>query len=136
MTKYIFTAAALLLLATGCVSRQAVTIYGDKCEKISDAQMAHLVRYARFIMLNNVKKHKFNAVERRIIEKENPQVRFEYRGDCFGAMYIHWEAPARRLGICFDGDLNKQAPTSAMMIGTSDGSGVNTVNPDKTLRGR
>jgi hypothetical protein len=136
MTKYIFAAVALLFLAAGCVSRQAETVYGDKCEKISDSQAAHLVKYARYILLNNVRKHKFTAVEKRILENDIPQIRYEYRGDCFGSMYIQWETPTRRLGICFDGDLNKNAPASAMLIGASDGRTFNTTKPDKTQRGR
>lgn len=131
-----FIIFAALFLACGCVSRQTETIFGTKCKAISKEQQKHLISYARTALKKHAVKYKFSPQETMIITKEQPRLRFEYRGDCFGTMYVHWEAPTRKIGICFEGKLDLEMPFCAMMITPSDGTDFNTTPPDKTLRGR
>lgn len=128
--------ASGIFLNSGCISAPtATTVFGTPCRALSDSELATLVAYTRGSLKKNSQKYKFSPEEMRLINKEQPMIFVEYRGDCFGTLMIYWKTPTRRLGLRFENDFLAEFPSCAMIIGTNSGGHIG-VKPDKSRRGR
>lgn len=136
MKKLLFLSSLMLLIFTGCRSNTGTTIYGTECKVLSDNQINDLIRFSRKSLYKNAAKYKITAEELDIVRKTYPELRTEYRGDCYGTMLISWETPTRKLGIRLENHLDAEVPSCALAITTTDGKRAGTIQPNKTIRGR
>lgn len=136
MKHPIITALAMILLCGGCAAPDATTIFGDPCEALSAKQLSYLTGFSRTALKKNAVKYKFTREELDIVKNSEPRLRTEYRGNRYGTLFVLWDTPKRILGMRFEGKLDIEVPSCAMIIGSTDGSDVGAIQPDKTRRGR
>ena len=136
MKKFFLLSSLLMLILSGCSTPEGMTVYGTKCKVLSEDQTADLIRFCRKTLYKNAQKYKISPEEMNIIRKTEPDLRAEYRGDCYGTLLIAWETPSRKIGLRFENHLDAEIPSGALAIATSDGKNAGTIQPNKILRGR
>ena len=136
MKHPLISVLAILLLCCGCAAPTATTVFGDPCEALSEKQLTYLAGFSRTALKKNAVKYKFTQEELDIVKNTEPRLRTEYRGNRYGTLFVLWNTPKRILGMRFEGALDVEVPSCAMVIGSTDGSDVGSIQPDKTRRGR
>lgn len=133
----LFSLCAAIAFFSGCTSApRATTIFGTECRAMSEEEITRLINYTRAALKRHEKKYSFTDEEKKIIKKNRPQIFIEYRGDCYGTMFIYWKTPARRIGLRFEDHFNATPPSCAMILGSNNGEVSTGIKPDKTRRGR
>ena len=136
MKFFLFSTAAFLLLCSGCAAPQSTTIFGDPCEALTEKQFDYLIAFSRGAIKKNSAKYKITQEESNIVKNTPPRLQTEYRGNRYGTLFIIWDAPKRRIGMRFEGQLDIEMPSCALILGSTDGKHVGGIKPDKTRRGR
>ena len=127
--------ALIILSGFGCVSRTAVTTDGRKCRALPDSQIEYLTVMTRNAIIKNAAKHQISAKELNQIRNTPPDLKIQYRGDCFGTLYLTWETPFRVVGMRFEDHLDVRIPQCALILRGTDGKKFQNPPPDRKIPG-
>ncbi len=107
MKKYGYCIIICCLIAAASVlpgCRSGVTTDGRSCYELSGREKRRLVDFSRTALLQD-RKGLLRRGEANIIKRAEPELKIEYTGDKLGEASVSWEAPGRRIGIIFNGEL-------------------------------
>ena len=107
------TALALALSVAGC--RSKVVVNGKSYATLNEREERELVMLARETLIRNAKKLMAqDEVEE--IRRREPEIRIDYRGDCFGDAVVSWDLKRIKLEVVYEGELNDSDPRRRSLI--------------------
>ena len=115
MKKYVFPlfAVALAGILAGC--RNRIEVDGQHYDMLNEREVAEIVAFARATLEHNSPKlvRSSELVE---IKSQAPEVRINYRGDCYGDAAVIWDLADRKYEVVVDGELNETSPLKRNMM--------------------
>ena len=114
MKKYIralFVISALIL--SGC--RNRIEVNGQHYDMLNDEEIAGIIAFARAALEHNSPKL-VRPAELAEIKAREPELRINYRGDCYGDATVIWDLADRKYEVVVDGVLNETSPLKRNMM--------------------
>lgn len=115
MKKYILTLFAIPVLGilTGC--RNQIEVDGQHYDMLNEREVAEIVAFARATLEHNSPKlvRPSELVE---IKSKEPELKINYRGDCYGDATVIWDLADRKYEVVVDGELNETSPLKRNMM--------------------
>ena len=115
MKKYILTLFAIPVLGilTGC--RNQIEVDGQHYDMLNERETAEIVAFARAALEHNSPKlvRPSELVE---IKSKEPELKINYRGDCYGDATVIWDLTDRKYEVVVDGELNETSPLKRNMM--------------------
>ena len=115
MKKFAFFLFAVMAsgILAGCRSR--IEVDGQRYDMLNDREVAEIVAFARATLEHNSPKlvRSSELVE---IKSQAPEVRINYRGDCYGDATVIWDLADRKYEVVVDGELNETSPLKRNMM--------------------
>ena len=115
MKKYIFALLAIPVLSilTGC--RSQIEVDGQHYDMLNEREIAEIVAFARATLEHNAPKlvRPSELVE---IKSKEPELKINYRGDCYGDATAIWDLADRKYEVVVDGVLNETSPLKRNMM--------------------
>ena len=115
MKKYVFAlfAVAVSGILTGC--RNQIEVNGQHYDMLNERETAEIVAFARAALEHNSPKlvRPSELVE---IKKLDPELKINYRGDCYGDATVIWDLADRKYEVIVDGRLNETSPLKRSMM--------------------
>ena len=115
MKKFAFFLFAVMVsgILAGCRSR--IEVDGQRYDMLNDREVAEIVAFARATLEHNSPKlvRSSELVE---IKSKAPEVRINYRGDCYGDATVIWDLADRKYEVVVDGELNETSPLKRNMM--------------------
>ena len=114
MKKYIralFVISALIL--SGC--RNRIEVNGQHYDMLNDEEIAGIIAFARAALEHNSPKL-VRPAELAEIKVREPELRINYRGDCYGDATVIWDLADRKYEVVVDGVLNETSPLKRSMM--------------------
>ena len=115
MKKYVFSlfAVALAGILAGC--RNRIEVDGQHYDMLNEREVAEIVAFARATLEHNSPKlvRPSELVE---IKSREPELKINYRGDCYGDATVIWDLADRKYEVVVDGVLNETSPLKRNMM--------------------
>ena len=115
MKKYIWLLAAIpfLSILSGC--RNRIEVDGQHYDMLNEREIAEIVAFARATLEHNSPKlvRPSELVE---IKSREPELKINYRGDCYGDAVVIWDLADRKYEVVVDGVLNDTSPLKRNMM--------------------
>ena len=109
MKMLFLTAVAFfcVLGLTGC--RNQIEVDGQHYDMLNEREVAEIVAFARATLEHNSPKlvRPSELVE---IKSRAPELKINYRGDCYGDAIVIWDLADRKYEVVLDGRLNDTSP--------------------------
>ena len=105
----LFSAFAL----TGCRSR--IEVDGQHYDMLNEREVAGIVAFARAALEHNSPKL-VRPGELAEIKSREPELKINYRGDCYGDATVIWDLADRKYEVVVDGQLNETSPLKRNMM--------------------
>ena len=115
MKKYILALLAIPVLSiqTGC--RSQIEVNGQHYDMLNEREVAEIVVFAR-LMLENSGKDIVLPSDIVEIKTREPELKINYRGDCYGDATVIWDLTHRKYEVVVDGVLNETSPAKRNMM--------------------
>ena len=115
MQKYVFSlfAVALAGILAGC--RSQIEVDGQHYDMLNEREVAEIVAFARATLEHNSPKL-VRPAELVEIKAREPELRINYRGDCYGDATVIWDLADRKYEVVVDGQLNETSPLKRNMM--------------------
>lgn len=115
MKKYVFSlfAVAVSGLLAGC--RSQIEVDGQHYDMLNEREISEIVAFARATLEHNSPKlvRPSELVE---IKAKSPELKINYRGDCYGDAAVIWDLADRKYEVVVDGYLNETSPLKRNMM--------------------
>ena len=115
MKMLFLTAVAFfcVLGLTGC--RNQIEVDGQHYDMLNEREVAEIVAFARATLEHNSPKlvRPSELVE---IKSRAPELKINYRGDCYGDAIVIWDLADRKYEVVVDGELNETSPLKRNMM--------------------
>ena len=115
MKKLVFSlfAVAFAVILAGC--RSQIEVDGQHYDMLNDQEISEIVAFARATLEHNSPKlvRPSELVE---IKAKEPELRINYRGDCYGDATAIWDLADRKYEVVVDGVLNETSPLKRNMM--------------------
>ena len=109
------TAVAFLCVLglTGC--RNQIEVDGQHYDMLNEREIAEIVAFARATLEHNTPKlvRPSELIE---IKSKEPELKINYRGDCYGDAIVIWDLADRKYEVVVDGFLNETSPLKRNMM--------------------
>jgi len=129
--KKVLLAAVISAFASlfyGCAP--TVVVDGVRYTALTERQRAQMVAFCRRSIKLNAQ-GKLTRQEVAFIQRNEPEIKIQYTGDCYGYATVAWYLPTRTIDMKFAGDLLSERPH--VMLGISDPEAQRQgVLPDKS----
>ena len=96
-----------LLGVTGC--RNQIEVDGQSYDMLNEQEIAEIVAFARGTLEHNTPKL-VRPAELAEIKTTRPELKINYRGDCYGDAIVVWDLADRKYEVVLDGQLNDTSP--------------------------
>ncbi len=103
----ILTAASFLLSGVGCRSR--IEVDGEYYAMLDEREERELVMLARDTLVRSAGKI-ISKEEADEVRRREPELKIDYRGDCFGDAVVSWDLKNIKLEVVYEGKLNESDP--------------------------
>ena len=115
MKKYVFAPAAILFLGILAGCRNRIEVDGQHYDMLTEREVAEIVAFARATLEHNSPKlvRPSELVE---IKSKTPELKINYRGDCYGDAAVIWDLADRKYEVVVDGELNETSPLKRNMM--------------------
>ncbi len=115
MKKYFFAlfAVAVSGILSGC--RNQIEVNGQHYDMLNERETAEIVAFARAALEHNSPKL-VRPSELGEIKKLDPELKINYRGDCYGDATVIWDLADRKYEVVVDGVLNETSPLKRNMM--------------------
>ena len=115
MKKYVFSlfAVAVLGIMSGC--RSQIEVDGQHYDMLNDKEISEIVAFARATLEHNSPKL-VRPSELTEIKTKEPELKINYRGDCYGDATVIWDLADRKYEVVVDGELNETSPLKRNMM--------------------
>ena len=115
MKKFVFSlfAVAFAVILAGC--RSQIEVDGQHYDMLNDQEISEIVAFARATLEHNAPKlvRPSELVE---IKSKEPELKINYRGDCYGDATAIWDLADRKYEVVVDGVLNETSPLKRNMM--------------------
>ena len=92
---------------TGC--RNQIEVDGQHYDMLNEREIAEIVAFARGTLEHNSPKL-VRPAELAEIKTTRPELKINYRGDCYGDAIVIWDLADRKYEVVLDGQLNDTSP--------------------------
>ena len=115
MKKYVSAlfAVALAGILAGC--RNRIEVDGQHYDMLNEREVAEIVAFARATLEHNSPKL-VRPAELAEIKAREPELKINYRGDCYGDATVIWDLADRKYEVVVDGVLNETSPLKRNMM--------------------
>ena len=124
----------LLLVLTGCTAKVPGKD-GNMYQPLSQSQIDHLILISRASLRNSLNKSLICKSEFQYAMRNDPQVKIDYLGDCFGKAKIIWFTGERKLEFTYEDALTDEIIRKCSFAITVIPPHERRVQPDKSIRG-
>ena len=121
MKKFLPLLLALTPMLFMCSCRSHVEVNGKSYDALTERETFELVLFARETLIKNsplAKKTRrapndptlLSTDEAKMVRSTEPELKIDYRGDCYGEAVVIWDMPKRKYEVVIEGMFNETSP--------------------------